>query len=190
MPFIGSHVKPFCVDAFCNGAFLKVADTDFLGQWSVLFFYPADFTAVCPTELEELADHYDIFKTLGVEIYSVSTDKHFTHKAWHEHVPAISKIRYVMIGDPAGILAKDFDVLPENNGHFAQRATFLIDPEGRIQYIEVTSRGVARSVLPLIEKIKAAQYVATHPGESCPAKWKPASEEAAVELSLNLNGKI
>lgn len=190
MPFIGSHIKPFCVDAFQNGVFLKVSDTALLGKWSVLFFYPADFTAICPTELEELAEYYERFQELGVDIYSISTDKHFTHKAWHENTPAINKIRYVMVGDPSGALARNFDVLSEDGSHLAQRATFLIDPEGRIQYVEITSRGVARSVPPLIEKIQAAQYIAMHPGQSCPAKWKVPQAEEKTELSLNLNGKI
>ena len=187
MPRINASVKPFETDAFHDGKFIKVSEADLKGKWSVVFFYPADFTFVCPTELEDLADNYETFKQLGVEIYSVSTDKHFTHKAWHDTSPAISKIKYVMIGDPTGHIARNFDVLIEEAG-LADRGTFLIDPEGKIQYIEITAGGVGRSATELLSKIEAAQYVASHPGEVCPAKWKEGS--ATLTPSLDLVGKI
>ncbi|CUW46860.1 peroxiredoxin [Novacetimonas hansenii] len=187
MARINSPLKPFKADAFHNGKFITVTDADVKGKWSVFFFYPADFTFVCPTELEDLADNYAAFQKLGVEIYSVSTDKHFTHKAWHDTSPAISKIKYVMIGDPTGHIARNFDVLIEEAG-LADRGTFLIDPEGKIQYIEITAGGVGRSATELLSKIEAAQYVASHPGEVCPAKWKEGS--ATLTPSLDLVGKI
>lgn len=187
MARINSPLKPFKADAFHNGKFITVTDADVKGKWSVFFFYPADFTFVCPTELEDLADNYAAFQKLGVEIYSVSTDKHFTHKAWHDTSPAISKIKYVMIGDPTGHIARNFDVLIEEAG-LADRGTFLIDPEGKIQYIEITASGVGRSATELLSKIEAAQYVASHPGEVCPAKWKEGS--ATLTPSLDLVGKI
>ncbi|RBM08292.1 alkyl hydroperoxide reductase subunit C [Novacetimonas cocois] len=187
MARINSPLKPFEADAFHNGKFIKVTDADVKGKWSVFFFYPADFTFVCPTELEDLADNYAAFQKLGVEIYSVSTDKHFTHKAWHDTSPAISKIKYVMIGDPTGHLARNFDVLIEEAG-LADRGTFLIDPEGKIQYIEITAGGVGRSASELLDKIQAAQYVASHPGEVCPAKWKEGGK--TLTPSLDLVGKI
>ncbi|MBV1833430.1 alkyl hydroperoxide reductase subunit C [Novacetimonas pomaceti] len=187
MARINSPLKPFEADAFHNGKFIKVTDADVKGKWSVFFFYPADFTFVCPTELEDLAENYAAFQKLGVEIYSVSTDKHFTHKAWHDTSPAISKIKYVMIGDPTGHLARNFDVLIEEAG-LAERGTFLIDPEGKIQYIEITAGGVGRSASELLGKIEAAQYVASHPGEVCPAKWKEGDK--TLTPSLDLVGKI
>lgn len=187
MPRINASVKPFETDAFHDGKFIKVTEGDLKGKWSVVFFYPADFTFVCPTELEDLAENYETFKQLGVEIYSVSTDKHFTHKAWHDTSPAIGKIKYVMLADPTGTISRNFDVMIEEAG-MADRGTFLIDPEGKIQYIEVTSGGVGRSAAELIEKVRAAQYVASHPGEVCPAKWKEG--EATLSPSLDLIGKI
>ncbi|AHI25287.1 alkyl hydroperoxide reductase subunit C [Komagataeibacter swingsii] len=187
MARINSSLKPFETDAFHNGKFIKVSDADVKGKWSVFFFYPADFTFVCPTELEDLAENYGTFQKLGVEIYSVSTDKHFTHKAWHDTSPAISKIKYVMLGDPTGHIARNFDVYIEEAG-VADRGTFLIDPEGRIQYIEITAGSVGRSAAELIAKIEAAQYVASHPGEVCPAKWKEGG--ATLTPSLDLVGKI
>ncbi|ATU73067.1 peroxiredoxin [Komagataeibacter rhaeticus] len=187
MARINSSLKPFETDAFHNGKFIKVSDADVKGKWSVFFFYPADFTFVCPTELEDLADNYETFQKLGVEIYSVSTDKHFTHKAWHDTSPAISKIKYVMLGDPTGHIARNFDVYIEEAG-LADRGTFLIDPEGKIQYMEVTAGSIGRSAAELIDKIQAAQYVASHPGEVCPAKWKEGG--ATLTPSLDLVGKI
>lgn len=187
MARINSSLKPFETDAFHNGKFIKVSDADVNGKWSVFFFYPADFTFVCPTELEDLAENYETFQKLGVEIYSVSTDKHFTHKAWHDTSPAISKIKFVMLGDPTAHIARNFDVYIEEAG-VADRGTFLIDPEGRIQYIEITAGSVGRSAAELIAKIEAAQYVASHPGEVCPAKWKEGG--ATLTPSLDLVGKI
>ncbi|AQS88842.1 peroxiredoxin [Neoasaia chiangmaiensis NBRC 101099] len=187
MPRINSPLKPFETDAYHNGKFIKVTDADVKGKWGVFFFYPADFTFVCPTELEDMADNYAEFQKLGVEIYSVSTDKHFTHKAWHDTSPAIGKIKYVMLADPTGEIARNFDVMIEEAG-MADRGTFLIDPEGKIQYIEVTAGGVGRSATELLDKVRAAQYVASHPGEVCPAKWKEG--EATLSPSLDLVGKI
>ncbi|AOX20320.1 alkyl hydroperoxide reductase subunit C [Kozakia baliensis] len=187
MPRINSQLKPFETNAFHNGKFIQVSDADVKGKWSVFFFYPADFTFVCPTELEDLADNYETFQKLGVEIYSVSTDKHFTHKAWHDTSPAIGKIKYVMLADPTGQISRNLDVLVEEAG-IADRGTFLIDPEGKIQYIEITAGGVGRSAVELIDKVRAAQYVASHPGEVCPAKWKEGEE--TLTPSLDLIGKI
>lgn len=184
---INSELKPFKTDAFHNGQFITVSDADLKGKWSVFFFYPADFTFVCPTELEDLAENYEAFKKLGVEIYSVSTDKHFTHKAWHDTSPAISKIQYVMLGDPTGQICRDFGVLIEEAG-VANRGTFLIDPQGKVQYIEITAGGVGRSAAELLDKIEAAQYVASHDGEVCPAKWKAGSK--TLKPSVDLVGKI
>lgn len=191
MPAIGSHIKPFTAQAYREGRdFFEVTDADLKGKWSVVFFYPADFTFVCPTELEDLAENYETFQKLGVEIFSVSTDKHFTHKAWHDTSPAIGKVKYTMVGDPSGDIARNFEVLPLDGSHLAERATFLIDPEGAIQYIETTAGGVGRSATELLDKVRAAQYVAKHPGEVCPAKWKEDGDTATLSPSLDLVGKI
>ncbi len=187
MSLIGTEIKPFKADAFKAGKFIKVCDDDLKGGWSVVFFYPADFTFVCPTELEDLADNYYKFQRLGVEIYSVSTDTHFAHKAWHDTSEAVGKISFTMIGDPTGTLARNFEVMIEDAG-LADRGTFVIDPEGKIQIIEITAGGVGRDALELLRKVKAAQYVAAHPGEVCPAKWQEG--EKTLAPSLDLVGKI
>ena len=187
MARINSEVKPFTAQAYHEGEFVSVSDADMKGKWSVVFFYPADFTFVCPTELGDLADNYAEFQKLGVEIYSVSTDTHFTHKAWHDSSETIGKIQYPMIGDPTGTISRNFDVMIEEDG-LADRGTFVIDPEGKIQIIEVNAGGVGRDASELLRKVKAAQYVAAHPGEVCPAKWKEG--EATLAPSLDLVGKI
>jgi peroxiredoxin len=186
MALISTEVKPFTATAFHNGEFVEVSDGDLRGQWSVVFFYPADFTFVCPTELGDLADNYAEFKQLGVEIYSVSTDTHFTHKAWHASSDTISKIQYFMLGDPSATVTRNFDVLRESG--LADRGTFLIDPDGVIQFLEITPEGVGRNAVELLRKIKAAQYVRSHPGEVCPAKWEEGDE--TLTPSLDLVGKI
>ena len=187
MALINTPIKPFTATAYKQGKFVEISDADVKGKWGVFFFYPADFTFVCPTELEDLADHYAEFQKLGVEIYSVSTDTHFSHKAWHDSSPAIGKIEYTMLGDPSGLVTNNFDAMRPGVG-LADRATFLVDPDGVIQFMEITSEGVGRNAAELLRKIKAAQYVRSHPGEVCPAKWEEG--EATLAPSLDLVGKI
>ena len=187
MSLINTEVKPFNATAYKNGEFVVVSEKDMIGKWSVVFFYPADFTFVCPTELGDLADNYAEFQKMGVEIYSVSTDTHFTHKAWHDSSDEIKKIQYAMIGAPPWTLAKTFEVLIEAEG-LADRGTFVIDPEGTIQIIEINAGGVGRDAQELLRKVKAAQYVHAHPGEVCPAKWKEG--DATLAPSIDLIGKI
>ena len=187
MSLINTPIKPFKASAYKNGKFIDVSDADLHGKWSVVFFYPADFTFVCPTELEDLADNYAAFQALGVEIYSVSTDTHFAHKAWHDTSPAIGKIQYTMIGDPTGTITRNFDVMIEEAG-LADRGAFVVDPQGKIQIVEITAGGIGRDALELLRKVKAAQYVASHPGEVCPAKWQEG--EKTLAPSLDLVGKI
>lgn len=138
MSLINTKIKPFKNQAFKNGEFIEVTEKDTEGRWSVFFFYPADFTFVCPTELGDVADHYEELQKLGVDVYSVSTDTHFTHKAWHSSSETIAKIKYAMIGDPTGALTRNFDNMREDEG-LADRATFVVDPQGIIQAIEVTA---------------------------------------------------
>ena len=187
MSLINTQVKPFKATAYHNGKFVEVTDADLKGKWSVVFFYPADFTFVCPTELGDLADNYDTFKSLGVEIYGVSTDTHFTHKAWHDTSDTIGKIRYPLVGDPTGTISRNFEVMIEEEG-LALRGTFVINPEGQIKVCEVHDLGIGRDAKELLRKVQAAQYVASHPGEVCPAKWTPGAETLAP--SLDLVGKI
>lgn len=187
MSVINTQIKPFKAQAFKNGEFIEVTEADLKGKWAVFFFYPADFTFVCPTELGDVADYYDEFQKLGVEIYSVSTDTHFTHKAWHDASETIGKIKYPMLGDPTLQISRNFEVLREDQG-LANRGTFIVDPDGIIQAVEITAEGIGRDAQDLLRKVKAAQYVAAHPGEVCPAKWKEGAKTIAP--SLDLVGKI
>ncbi len=187
MSLINTTIKPFKATAFHNGKFVDVSEATLAGKWSVFVFYPADFTFVCPTELEDLADRYAEFQKLGVEIYGISTDTHFAHKAWRDASPAIAKVHYPLIGDPTARLARNFEVLIEEEG-LALRGTFVINPEGHIKLYEIHDNGIGRDAGELLRKVKAAQYVASHPGEVCPAKWQEGA--ATLKPSLDLVGKI
>jgi peroxiredoxin (alkyl hydroperoxide reductase subunit C) len=188
MGIIGSTIKPFTNTAFqASKGFFDVSDADLKGKWAVFFFYPADFTFVCPTELEDLGNQYTELQGMGVEVYGVSTDTHFSHKAWHDSSPAIGTCNYPFLGDQNHNLANNFGVLREGVG-LADRATFVVDPDGVIQVMEITCEGVGRNAAELVRKIKAAQYVRNNPGQVCPAKWEEGS--ATLAPSLDLVGKI
>lgn len=187
MALINTPLQPFTATGFRNGEFVDVSSDDLAGRWAVFFFYPADFTFVCPTELGDLADQYEDLQAMGVDVYSVSTDTHFVHKAWHETSDTIGKIQYTMLGDPNGVITNNFGVMREGQG-LADRATFVIDPDGIIQVVEMTAEGIGRNAAELVRKIRAAQYVRNHPGEVCPAKWEEG--DATLAPSLDLVGKI
>jgi peroxiredoxin (alkyl hydroperoxide reductase subunit C) len=184
---INTEIRPFKAKAFQAGKSVDVTEATLKGKWSVVFFYPADFTFVCPTELGDLADNYAEFQKLGVEIYAVSTDTHFTHKAWHDTSDTIRKIQFPLVGDPTGTITRNFGVMIEEEG-LAERGTFVINPEGRIQVIEINAGNIGRNAEELLRKIKAAQYVAKNPNEVCPAKWKEGGE--TLKPGLDLVGKI
>lgn len=184
---INQRIPSFKAQAYQKGAFKTVSHEDLLGKWSVLFFYPADFTFVCPTELADLADRYAELQKMGVEVYSVSTDTHFTHKAWHDASETIRKIQYPMVADPTGHLSRALGVYIEEEG-LARRGTFLFNPEGQLKIAEIHDDGIGRNTAELVRKIQAAQFVAAHPGEVCPAKWTPGA--ATLKPGLDLVGKI
>lgn len=175
MSYINKEVSDFTVQSFCENEFKEVKKGDILGHWSVFFFYPADFTFVCPTELEDLANKYKEFKDINCEIYSVSCDSHFVHKAWHDASDTIKKIHYPMLADPTGALARDFDVLIESDG-VADRGSFIINPQGKIVAYEVLAGSVGRNADELLRRVQASQFVAEHGNEVCPAKWKPGAK--------------
>ena len=187
MSLINTEVKPFKADAFRNGEFIQVTDADLKGKWSVLIFMPAAFTFNCPTEVEDAAENYEEFKKAGAEVYIVTTDTHFSHKVWHETSPAVGKAQFPLVGDPTHQLTRAFDVHIEEAG-LALRGTFIINPEGVIKTAEIHDNAIARDVSETLRKLKAAQFVASHPGEVCPAKWKDG--EATRAPSIDLVGKI
>lgn len=184
---INSPIPEFKVQAYYNGVFKTVSNEDIKGKWAIFFFYPADFTFVCPTELVDMAEKYEQFKAMGVEVYSVSTDSHFVHKAWHDTSESIRKIQYPMLADPTGVLARGFGVMSEEDG-MAYRGTFVVNPEGVVKLVEIQDNSIGRNAEELLRKVEAAQFVATHKGEVCPAKWKKGEE--TLKPSIDLVGKI
>lgn len=187
MSLVGKQIQDFTAQAYFNEEFIEVTQDNFKDQWSVVIFYPADFSFVCPTELGDMQTQYDALQKLGVEVYSVSTDTHFTHKAWHDTSDVINTLQFPMIGDPSHTLSNMFDVLDEESG-LSQRGTFIIDPDGVIQAMEINADGIGRDASTIIPKIKAAQYVRKNPNEVCPAKWQEGEE--TLTPGLDLVGKI
>ncbi len=184
---INSMLPDFTVQAYQNGEFKTVTSEDVKGKWAIFFFYPADFTFVCPTELVDMADKYAEFQAMGVEVYSVSCDTHFVHKAWADVSDSIAKITYPMLADPTGLLARAFGVMIEEEG-MAYRGTFVLNPMGVVKLAEVQDNSIGRDADELMRKVKAAQFVALHDGEVCPAKWKEGAE--TLKPNIDLVGKI
>lgn len=184
---INDTVPDLSFEVYHKDAVAKKKLSDFRGKWLILFFYPADFTFVCPTELKELADHYSEFAKEGAEIVSVSTDTTFVHKAWHDESAAIGTITFPMAADPTGLLCKTFGTYIEEEG-LSLRGTFLINPDGKLCAFEVHSNDIGRSADELLRKLQAAKFVREHGGEVCPASWKPGAK--TLKPGLDLVGKI
>ena len=184
---IRKPLEPFSVYGYCQGSSRLYTQDDLLGHWSVLFFYPADFTFVCPTELKELGEYHDEFLAENCEVFSVSEDTHFVHKAWADASETIRALPYVMLADPAGALARQFGVLLEDEGQ-ALRATFLLNPAGEVVLYEINDLGIGRSAGELLRKVQAARFVAEHGDQVCPANWKPGLE--TLKPSLDLVGQL
>ena len=186
-PIIGQPVPDLAFDVFQNEETKKVKLSDYQGKWLALVFYPADFTFICPTELEELADSYGEFQGIVAEVVCVSTDTVYVHKAWHDNSPAIKKITYPMAADPTGNLCKTFGTYIPHEG-LSLRGTFIISPDGILKAYEIHDNSIGRSAKELLRKIKAAQFVAQNPGQVCPASWEPG--KATLTPGLDLVGKI
>lgn len=184
---IGKKVEQFSVQSFHEDSFKTVTDKDLLGKWSVFFFYPGDFTFVCPTELEDLGKYYNKFKELNCEVYGVSTDSEFVHKAWKEVSPAVQTVEYHLLSDRTFVLSKMFEVLIEEEGQ-ALRGSFVVNPEGEIVAYEVHSPGIGRDAKELLRKVEAAQFVYKHGDSVCPAAWQPGDE--VLTPGIDLVGKI
>ncbi len=184
---INTKLPEFSLPAFVNGEFKTISNEDLKGKWAVLFFYPADFTFVCPTELVDMADNYDKFKELGAEVYSVSTDTQFTHKAWHDASESIRKVKFPMLADKTGFLSESLGVL-NTDDFLAYRGTVVVNPEGEVKIFEINDNGIGRNADELLRKLEAAQFVAEHGDQVCPAKWKPGAK--TLKPGIELVGKI
>ncbi len=184
---INQKAPEFTQDAFVNGEIKKISLKDYRGKWVILFFYPADFTFVCPTELGDLSANYQKFQELGAEIISVSTDTAFVHKAWHDKSPIVKSVTFPMLADPTASVCKDYGTYIPEEG-LSVRATFLINPEGEVKAYEFHDNSIGRSSAELIRKLEAARYTASHPGEVCPMNWKPGN--TSLKPGLDLIGNI
>ena len=184
---IGQRVQDFELDAYQNDDVKKVKLSDYKGKWVVFLFYPADFTFICPTELEEAANYYEEFKKAGAEILSVSTDTVYVHKAWHDVSPAIKKIKFPMVADPTGKLCREFGTYIEEAG-LSWRGTFIIDPDGILKAFEIHDNSIGRSAKEILRKVQAAKFVRENKGEVCPASWEPGKK--TLKPGLDLVGKI
>jgi peroxiredoxin len=187
MIIINTKVPDFEAKAYQKDNIRKVNLSEYKGKWVVLIFYPADFTYVCPTELEDAADLYSEFKKLDAEVLSISTDTEFSHKAWHDSSKAVGKVEYPMLADPTGKITRMFGVYIEEEG-LARRGTFIIDPDGVLKTIEIHDNDIGRSMKETLRKLKAAKFVRENPGNVCPANWEEG--EATLEPGVNLIGKI
>ncbi|KFI45897.1 peroxiredoxin (alkyl hydroperoxide reductase subunit C) [Bifidobacterium bohemicum] len=187
MTMLQHELMDFTSNYYQDNEIKQISKKDVLGHWSLFFFYPNDFSFVCPTELEDLADHYGEFKDAGCEIYSVSHDTEFVHKAWHEANEKINKIQFPMIADPTNKLARDLDTYDEVNGQ-AERGDFIISPDGKVVAYEVISSNVGRNAEEILRRVKASQFVYEHGDQVCPANWTPGDE--TIEPSLDLVGQL
>lgn len=184
---IGSPAPVFEAKAYHNGKIVDVKLKDYKKKWVVLFFYPADFTFICPTELGELAENYEDLKKLNVEVFSVSTDTVYTHAAWATHSPTVAKVKFPMVADPAAQICTAYGTIIPQEG-ISLRGTFIIDPDGVLKAFEIHDNSIGRSTQELVRKIKAAQFVREHGGEVCPASWQPGKK--TLKPGLDLVGKI
>lgn len=186
-PLVGSKLPEFELEAFQNDKQKKMKLSSLKGKWAVLLFYPADFTFICPTELEAAAEAYDAFKKEGAEILSVSTDTVFVHKAWHDNSPSIKKIKFPMLADPTGKFCRAMGTYIEDEG-LSLRATFIVDPDGVIKSAEVHDNSIGRSIDEILRKLQAAKFVRENKTEVCPVNWRPGGK--TLKPGMGLVGKI
>jgi len=184
---VGQKMPAFNLDAFYNNQLLKINSEAYAGKWLVLFFYPADFTFVCPTELGDMADNYGNFKNENAEVFSISTDTNFVHKAWFDESETIKKIKFPMLADPTGNFCRALGTYIEDEG-LSYRATVIVNPDGIIKSFEINDNSIGRNAEETLRKLRAAKFVYEHGGEVCPAKWKPG--EKTLKPGIDLVGKI
>jgi peroxiredoxin len=184
---IGDELPSLALKAYHENKEVTIDLTDYVGKWKIFVFYPADFTFVCPTELEEIANMYEDFTKENAEIFSVSTDTVFVHKAWHDNSPAIGKIKFPMVADPTGDLCMLFNTYLVEEG-LSLRGSFIVDPDGVLRTMEIHDNNIGRSGKELLRKLRAAKFVHEHGGNVCPAGWEPGDD--TLEPGMDLVGKI
>jgi peroxiredoxin len=184
---IGKGVADGTYQAYHRDKIVQVKVSDHRGKWFILFFYPGDFTFVCPTELGELAELYPQFQKAGAEVWGVSTDSVYVHKAWHDASPTIKAVPYPLVADPTGTLSREFGAYVETAG-VALRGSFILDPDGVLRAYELHDLPIGRSAHELLRKLQAAIQVREGQGEVCPASWKPGQK--TLKPGLELVGKL
>ena len=188
---VGMDVPNFTMDVYdpANRAFGKVSLDELKkdAKWTVLVFYPADFTFVCPTELADLAEKHEVLKKLGAEVISVSTDTQFAHLAWRDSEKLLANVNYLMGADPTGTVSRLFGVYDPNTG-LALRGTFLVSPQGKLVSSEINFYNVGRDMDELVRRLEANVYLLAHPAEACPAKWKQGAK--TLKPSEKMVGKV
>jgi len=187
---VGLPAPEFEAKALIDGATVTLSLADYRGKWVVLFFYPGDFTFVCPTELVSVAERYAEFRALGVEVLGISVDSTYVHQAWQEH--ELSKmvdggLPYPMVTDKAGSIGEHYLVYDAEDG-VDVRGFFIIDPEGILQVAMVLNASMGRDVDEMLRLIQGAQYVYSRSGEALPACWKPG--DLTLKPGADLVGKI
>ena len=189
---VGQQVPDFKMDTYepCNSEFgeISLASQKKAKKWTILFFYPADFTFVCAAEFAALADCQEEFKKLGADIVTVSTDTKFVHLAWKREEKMLEKATYHMASDRTGSVSRMFGVYDEASGN-ALRGAFIINPEGTLLNAEVNFFNMGRNIEELLRKLKANIHLAANPVEVCPAQWKKEGDKT-LKPSAKLVGKI
>lgn len=187
VPLIGSRLPEFELEAYQDGKSKRLKLSDYKGKWIVFLFYPADFTFICPTELEAAAELYNEFKKEGAEVFSVSTDTVFVHKAWHDNSPSIKKIKFPMLADPTGNFCRSLGTYLEEEG-LSLRATFIVDPDGVIKSMEIHDNSIGRNMEEILRKLQAAKFVREHKTQVCPVNWRPGKK--TLKPGMEMVGKI
>lgn len=190
---IGDKIPELTLDAYFEKKFQKISLADYKGKWMVLLFYPADYTFVCPTEIEEAAINYESFKKEDAEIFTISTDTHFVHKAWHDASEAIGKVTFPMLADPTGKMCKAFDTYIDEDGHedegLSLRGTYIINPDQKVVSMDVHDNSIGRNIHEILRKLQASKFVYDNNGAVvCPASWKPGDK--TLKPGIDLVGKI
>lgn len=184
---ISQTVPNLTAEAYQADQTIKISLDQYRGKWTVLLFYPADFTFVCPTELREAAKYYPEFSSRNAELLSISTDTVFVHKAWHDESAAIKDVTFPMVADPKKIWCETFGTLNAEDG-LSFRATFIIDPDGVLKVMELHDNSIGRSIKEILRKLKAAQFTREHGDQVCPASWEEG--DATLKPGMDLVGKI
>ncbi len=185
MPKIGQQFPVFKMETYfpSDQSTKYITNQDYQDSWVVLFYYPADFTFVCPTELKDMAERYDEFKKLNAEVVAVSTDTVYTHKAWRDTEQLLAQVDYPLAADHDGALAKSLGIFNHGSG-VADRGVYIIDPDGKLQAYEIVADNIGRAAGEILRKLKALAFVRDNPNQACPASWDTGAKSLTPDISI------